>query len=170
MKNPRQAFYIILAAVLITGLIFSLFAFSKIRAIRGLRTAIEKTAAERERLGKKDADGSTQAQKSIPRKMWTTEFIETVYSTSQKYGIRDLTFEQKSVESSRRQAQGIGRITLQSYPLRMTFHAGYREMAEFIQKLQGLEKLVTIDSLKIKREQGFLAIEMTASTYAMEEK
>ena len=102
--------------------------------------------------------------------MWTTEFIETAYTTSRKYGIRDLTFDQKSVDSSRRQAQGNGRQSLQSYPVRMTFHAGYREMAEFIQELQGLEKLVTIDNLKVKREKKFLAIEMTASTYAMEGK
>ncbi len=171
MKDQKKAFYIILAVVIGTGLIFSLYAFSKIRAIHDLRAAIEKTGSERARAIEKDSDSSTPLRGvNIPQKMWTTEFIETAYSASRKYGIRDLTFEQKSVDSSRRQTQGNGRISLQSYPVTMTFHAGYREMADFIQELQGLERLVTIDSLKVKREKSYLAVEMTASSYAMEGK
>ncbi|MDP2157923.1 MAG: type 4a pilus biogenesis protein PilO [Nitrospirota bacterium] len=170
MKNQKKGFYIILAAVIVTGLIFSLYTFSKIRSIHQLRAAIEKTGAERTRAIEKESGSSTDAGKALPQRMWTTEFIETAYTASRKYGIRDLTFEQKPVDSSRRQAQGNGRISLQAYPVRMTFHAGYREMAEFIQELQGLERLVTIDSLKVKREKGYLAVEMTATTYAMEGK
>jgi len=170
MKNRKKAFYIILAVVTITGLIFSLYAFSKIRSIRELRAAIEKTGAERARAIEKDSDSSIDVTKSLPRKMWTTEFIETAYTASRKYGIRDLTFEQKSVDSSRRQTQGSRQLSLQSYPVKMTFHAGYREMAEFIQELQRLERLVTIDNLRVKSEKSYLAVEMTASTYAMEGK
>lgn len=170
MKNRKKTFYIILAAVLITGLIFSLYAFSKIRSIHKLRAAIEKSGTERLLAIEKESKSSTGVKKSIPQKMWTTEFVEIVYSASQKYGIRDLTFEQKSVDGSRRQTQGNSRLTLQSYPVKMTFHAGYREMAEFIQELQGLERLVTIDSLKVKREKSYLSVEITANTYAMEGK
>lgn len=172
MKNEKKAFYIILAVVIVTGLIFSLYAFSKIKAIRELRATIEKNSAERARVIAKDSDSSTDVRKPtlIPQKMWTTEFIETVYNTSRRHGIRDLTFEQKSADSSRRQTQGNSLLSFQSYPVKMTFHAGYREMAEFIRELQGLEKLVTIDNLKVKHEKNILAIEMTASTYAMEVK
>lgn len=180
MNNRKKTFYIILAVVIITGMIFSLYAFSKIKSIHELRAVIKKSGAEHELAIKKDSDSSTDSSKStlwgkvVPQKMWTTEFIETAYSTSRKYGIRDLTFEQKSADNSRRQTHGKIPLSLQSYPVRMTYHAGYREMAGFIQDLQGFEKLVTIESLKIKREnnsftpQRVLAVEMTASTYAME--
>jgi Tfp pilus assembly protein PilO len=170
MKKEKKVFFIILAVILITGLIFSLYAFSKIKSIRELRAAIEKTGAEHTRAIEKESKSSTDAKKVMPQKIWTTEFIETAYTISRKYEIRDLTFDQKSVDRSHRQTQGNSRLSLQSYPVRMTFHAGYREMAEFIQELQGLEKLVTIDSLKIKREKSALAVEMTANTYAMEVK
>lgn len=170
MKKQKKAFYIILAVVISTGLIFSFYAFSKIRSIHKLRAAIEKSGTERLLAIEKESKSSAGVKKSIPPKMWTTEFIETAYTTSQKYGIRDLTFEQKSADSSRRQPRGNGQPALKSYPVRMTFHAGYREMAEYIQELQGLEKLVTIDSLKVKHEKSYLVIDMTATTYSMEGK
>lgn len=169
MKKEKKIFYSILAAVIITGLIFSLYAFTTVRSIRALRTAIEKTAVERTRaLGKESGSGS-EVKKSIPQKMWTTEFIEMAYTASRKYGIKEMTFEQKAPDSIRRQPQGNKQPSVQAYPVRMTFNSGYREMAEFIQQLQGLERLVTIDSLKVKREKDSLAIDLTASTYAMEE-
>lgn len=170
MKNRKKAFYIILAVVIATGLIFSFYAFSKIRSIHKLRASIEKSGNERLLAIDKELKNSTGTKKTVPQKMWTTEFIEIAYNASRKYGIRDLTFEQKSADSSRRQPRGNSMPALKSYPVRMTFHAGYREMAEYIQELQGLDKLVTIDSLKVKHEKSFLAIEMTANTYAMEEK
>ncbi|MBI5632908.1 MAG: type 4a pilus biogenesis protein PilO [Nitrospirae bacterium] len=170
MKNQGKAFYIILAVVIVTGLIFSLYAFSKIKAIRELRAAIKKSGAEHELAIAKNSDSSTDIMKFIPQRMWTTEFIETAYTVSRKYGIRDLLFEQKSADNTRRQTHGNSPVSLRSYPVRMTFHAGYREMADFIQELQGFEKLVTIESLMIRREKSSLAVEMTASTYAMEAK
>lgn len=170
MKNEKKIFYIILAAVLITGLLFSFYAFSKIRSIHALRAVIEETGAERAQAIGKDSDRSAEVRKTLPERIWTTEFIETAYNASRKYGIRDLTFDQKSGGSSHRLTSGNGRPSLQSYPVRMTFRSGYREMADFIQALQGLDKLVTIDSLKIKRQKSYLAVEMTASTYAMEVK
>jgi len=170
MKSRKKAFYIILAVVIITGLLFSLYTYSKVRSIRALRADIEKIGADRAEAVRKDANNSTQTGITVPPKMWTTEFIETAYAASQKHGIRDLTFEQKLSDSSRRQTQGASRPTLKAYPVKMTFHAGYREMADFIQELQGLERLVTIDSLMVKREKSFLAVELTASTYAMEGK
>ncbi len=168
MKKEKQTFFIILAVVLITGMLFSLYAFSKIRSIRELRASIEKIGTDRARAMAKESGSASGARKAIPQKMWSTEFIETAYTASIKYGIRDLAFEQKSTEGSRRQTQGKGLQSLQSYPVRITFHAGYREMANFIQELQGLEQLVTIDSLKVKHDKSYLAVEMTASTYAME--
>jgi len=168
MKKEKKTFFIILGVVIVTGLIFSLYAYSKIRSIRELRASIEKTGTDRAREIAKESDSTSGARKSIPQKMWTTEFIETAYNASKKYGIRDQAFEQKSSEGPRKQGQGNSRLSLQSYPVRMTFHAGYREMAEFIQELQGLDKLVTIDSLKVNPEKSSLAVEMTVSTYAME--
>lgn len=182
MKKEKKAFYLILAVVLVTGLIFSLYVFSRIRAIHELRASIGKIVSERAQTIDKDSDSSSDTKKpailgtGIPQKIWTTEFIETVYNVSRKYGIRDLTFEQKTQGGSNRPAQGNSRVSLHPYPVRITFHAGYREMADFIKELQGYEKLVTIDSLKVRRErnsivpQRVLFIEMTAITYTMEEE
>lgn len=170
MKNQTKPFFVVLAIVVVTGLIFSLYAYSKIRSIRELRTTIDKIGTERARAVWKDADGGSDTQKSIPQKMWTTEFIETAYTVSQKYRITDMTFEQKSLDSARKQTPANIRLTLQSYPVKITFHAGYREMAEFIRELQDLERLVTVDNLKVKSEKSYLAVEITLSTYAMEGK
>lgn len=174
MKSRNKAFYLIVAVVLITGLIFSLYAFSKIRSIHELRAALEKSGAERALAIEKNSDlrGTITPLRgiAIPRKIWATEFIETAYNASRKYGISNLTFEQKSPESARRQTQGNSRQSFQSYPVKMTFHAGYREMAEFIRELQGLDRLVTIDNLRVKSEKSYLAVEMTISTYTMEGK
>ncbi|MBI5848000.1 MAG: type 4a pilus biogenesis protein PilO [Nitrospirae bacterium] len=170
MNNQKKAFYIILAVVIVTGLLFSFYAFSKISSIHKLRAAIEKSGAERVLTTEKYSGSSADLRKSIPGKMWTVEFIETAYNASRKHKISDLTFEQKSLDVSRRQTQGNSRPSLQAYPVKMNFHAGYREMAEFVRELQNLEKLVTIDNLRVKGEKSYLAVEMTISTYAMEEK
>ncbi len=170
MNKQKKAFYILLAVIIVTGLLFSLIAVSKIRSIQELRAAIKKSGTERALAIEKDSDRSPDTKKSIPRKMWTTEFIETAYNVSRKHGIKDLTFEQKSTDNSRKQPRGNGQPSLQAYPVRLTFHSQYREMANFIQELQGFEKLVTIDSLKVKREKSSLVVELMASTYSMEEK
>lgn len=176
MKNQKKAFYILVTVVITTGLIFTLYAFSKIRSIHELRAAIKRSGEERELAIRKNSDSSAGAAISnrrgafIPRKLWTTEFIETAYTSSRKYGIRNLSFDQKSPESSRRQPQGQDRPALQVYPVKMTFHAGYREMAEFLRELQELDRLVTIDNLRVKNEKSYLAVEVTVSTYAMEGK
>ncbi len=169
MKRQKSVFYIILAVVLITGMSFSIYTISTIRSIRGLRAALEQKAAERAHAVEIDAGEGIAVSRYIPQKSWTTEFIETAYSASRKYGIRDLTFVQKSVDSPRRQTQAGGRLPFNSYPVRMSFHSGYREMAEFIADLQGSQRLITIDSLKVSRDKDALVIEMTAGTYAMEE-
>lgn len=180
MKSQNRAFSIILAAVIISGTFFSLYAFSKIKSIHELRAAVKKSGAERDLAIKMASESSTESGKStpwgavVPQKMWTAEFIETAYTASRKYGIKDLTFEQKSADSSRRQDRSRISTPVKSYPVRITFHAGYRQMADFIDELQRFERLVTIESLRVKREdisgmsRKLLAIELTASTYTME--
>jgi hypothetical protein len=112
-------------------------------------------------------------EKAIPEKLWATEFMETVYTTAKKHDIKDLTFEQKAGSDqvrAHRPAMNKAKAqkAIKAHPVKISFRSGYRAVAEFVREIQSLDKPITIEGLKIKRDKGALSVEMTASTYSME--
>ena len=59
-----------------------------------------------------------------------------------------------------------------SYPITINFNSGYRDLAEFIREIQNHERLVTLKSIRAKpeKEKDYLAVEIVADLYSMEEK
>jgi|GEM_PF-6207676 len=170
MKKNRLFLYII-SAVLVSGIVFSLYVIFKIRTIRNLRTSAGSISSEAAVKAGHGTASENKPGKNIPSKMWAAEFIEIAYDKANRVGIRNLVIEQKSKDISPANitAQHSSR-KIRSYPARISFSSGYREMAEFIRELQSMDRLVTIEGLKIKGEKSSLAVDITVVTYSMEAK
>ena len=178
MKKSKIIFISVIAAIVISGIFFSVYFRSKIKNIKNLRTSIENlyiadtSAAETP----KELTGLDQL---FPQKGGTTEFIENIFLLSKKHSIKDLHVEYKSHEtitlgsgkqiiSGRESIHKSGAIYV--HPIRMNFKSGYRNMAEFIKEIQDHQRLVTIKNLKVSKGKNLLSAELVLNIYSTEEK
>jgi Tfp pilus assembly protein PilO len=177
MKKQKIFFIAIVTAVVVSGLLFSVYCKYKIASMKSLRTSIEAIQGSTLRV-ERDSGDRELLSKLFPEKASITEFIEDIYEVSKQQSIRNLFFEQKNQEfielSSGKilkalPATGEKPKVLSSFPVKITFHSGYRNMAEFVREIQNRERLVTVESLKAKRDKGFLAVEMVVDIYSTEE-
>ena len=176
MKKQKIVFIALITAVAVSGLLFSLYCKSKIASMKSLRTSIEAIQGSALRVEKESEDKETLI-KLFPEKASLMVFIEDIYGLSKQRGIKNLFFEQKSQEfidlSSGRVLKalpltGIQPKVLSSFPVKITFHSGYRNMAEFVREIQNQERLVTVKNLRAKHDKGFLAVEMVVDIYSSE--
>ena len=179
MKKPKIAFILVITVVIVSGLLFSLYVKSKISSIKSLRASIEELQKNNQASIEKDTGGIKNLKELFPEAGNISEFIENAYRISKLRGIKNLTFEQKSREFI---DLGSGKIlkamplsgqkpqVIYSYPIKNSFNSNYRNMAEFIRELQNQNRLVTIESLIVKRDIEYLTVEMVVNIYSTEER
>jgi Tfp pilus assembly protein PilO len=175
MNRPKILFLLIMTAVIVSGLLFSLYLKSKISSMRNLRASIEDFQKKtQEDLEKKPA-GMHNLKELFPAAGNTAGFIENAYRIAKQRGIQDMIFEQKRTEfldsASGRTfkalpVSGQKPKVISVYPVRISFHSGYRNMAEFIREVQDQPRMVTIESLAVKRDTGYLSVDMVMNIYA----
>ncbi len=179
MKKPKIAFIIVMTAVIVSGLLFSLYVKSKFSSIRSLRASIEELQKDNRASIEGDTGGIENLKELFPQSGNITGFIENVYRISKLRGIKNLTFEQKNREfidlSSGKILKAMpvsGRKprVIYSYPIKISFNSGYRNMAEFIREIRNQDRLATIESLTAKRDIEYLTVEMVVNIYSTEER
>lgn len=178
MKKSKTLFIAIITAVVVSGLLFSLYCKSKIASIKNLRTSIE-TLQNEDLFTEGESPDIQNLRLLFPERTHITEFIENIYTISKKLKIKNLFFEQKNKEfielSSGRVLKALPTSgekpkVLYSFPVKISFNSGYRNMAEFVRAIQNQKRLVTIESLKAKQDNGYLSVEMVANVYSTEER
>jgi Tfp pilus assembly protein PilO len=179
MRKPKIIFIIAITALIISGLIFSLYVKSKISSIKSLRASInELQKSSNLTMEEENTEAIRNLKELFPEKENITKFIESAYRISKARSIKNFTFEQKSRESidlasgkilKVMPAQGQRPKVIYSYPIKISFNAGYRNTAEFIRGIQNQNRLATLDSLLITSDNEYLAVEMVVTIYSMEE-
>ncbi len=179
MKRQKITFILLLTAVVVSGALFSFYAKSRIASINSLRSSIKSFDRVRDVSDIKDTGEIRNLKELFPEKADIAGFIENIYPVSKKYFVKNLTFEQKGREFIELNsgkvlkalpAAGQKTKLIYSYPVKVNFYSAYRNMAEFVRVIQNQERLVTIDSLKVKRDKETLAVEMAVHIYSTEEK
>lgn len=178
MKKSKIIFISVIAALVISGIFFSIYFRNKIKNIKNLRASIENLYVAGT-PGAETPKGLTDLNQLFPQKGGTTEFIENIFLISKKYFIKDMLVEYKSHEalalgsgkqmtSGRESAHKTG--VLYVHPITITFNCGYRNMAEFIREIQDRQRLVSIKTLKVNKGKDLLSAELVLNIYSMEEK
>lgn len=179
MNRQKILFLAIVAAVILSGTAFFFYAKSAFSSIKTLRVSIEEFQKKSQEDLKKNTGGIQNPRELFPEEANITEFIENAYSASKQRGVRSLTFEQKTTEfidlSSGKVLKSIpvsGKKprVIYAYPVKFSFDSGFRNMAEFIREIQNQKRLVTIQSLTVKRDIDHLSTDMVIAVYSMEEK
>jgi Tfp pilus assembly protein PilO len=177
MKKPKIVFILVITAVIVSGLLFSLYVKSKISSIKSLRASVEELQKNNRAAIEKDTGGIKNLKELFPEAGNISEFIENVYRISKLRGIKNLTFEQKNREFI---DLGSGKIlkampvsgqkprVIYSYPVKISFNSNYRNMAEFIREMQNQNRLATIGNLMVKRDIEYLTVEMVVNIYSTE--
>lgn len=179
MKKPKIAFIIVMTAVIVSGLLFSLYVKSNFSSIRSLRASIEELQKKNREAVEKDTGEIENPKELFPESADIAAFIENAYRISKLRGIKNLTFEQKGRELI---DLGSGKIlkampvsgqkprVIYSYPIKISFNSGYRNMAEFIREIRNQDRLAAIESLTAKRDIEYLTVEMVVNIYSTEER
>lgn len=179
MNRQKILFLLILAALILSGIVFFFYAKSTFSLIKNLRSSIEEFQKKSQEDLKKNAGGIQNLKGLFPEEGNITEFIENAYRISKQRGIRNLTFEQRRTEfidlSSGKVLKSVpvsGKKpkVIYAYPVKFSFDSGYRNMAEFIREIQNQNRLVTIQSLTAKRDIDHLSAEMVVTVYSMKER
>ncbi len=179
MKKPKIAFIIVMTAVIVSGLLFSLYVKSKFSSIRSLRASIEELQKNNREAVEKDTGGIKNLKELFPEAANITAFIENAYRISKLCGIKNLTFEQKSREFIDLRSGKILKAmpvsgqkprVIYSYPIKISFNSGYRNMAEFIREIRNQDRLAAIESLTAKRDIEYLTVDMVVNIYSTEER
>jgi len=179
MKRQKIAFILVVTAVIVSGSLFSFYVKSKVSSIKSLRSSIRNYDKVKDVITAKETVGINNLKELFPETGNIPGFIENTYMISKKYSVKNLTFEQKGREFI---DLGSGKVlkelpavkqkvkVIYSYPVKINFYSGYRNMAEFIREMQNQERLVTIHGLTIKRDKETLAAEMVVYVYSTEER
>lgn len=177
MKKSKKVFMLLVAGLVVSGLFCIFYVKSKISSIKTLRSSLSEIV-----LRVSDADQQRNAQgmefgELFPGKSDIAGFMEEIYLISNKYDIKNLSFEQKDRELidlgsgniiKAMPASGQKSNVMYSYPVRISFYSGYRGQAEFIREMQNMKRLVTIKNLKVRRDQGLLATDIVVNIYSAE--
>lgn len=178
MKKPKIISMSLIAVLVTSGIFFSVYFSNKIKNLKDLRASIENLYTS-DTLITDTPKGLTELDLLFPKNGRTTEFIENIFLLSKKYSINNMQVEYKSHEaidlgsgqqiiSGRGSSHSTGAIYV--HPIRLNFKSGYRNMAEFIGKLQDQQRLVTIKKLKVNKEKDILSSELILNVYSTEEK
>ncbi|MBM4147358.1 MAG: hypothetical protein FJ240_13975, partial [Nitrospira sp.] len=166
MNRQKILFPVILAAVILSGIIFFFYAKSAFSSIKNIRVSIEEFQKKSREDLKKNTSGIQNPKELFPEEGNITEFIENAYSTSKQRGIRNLSFEQKTTEFidltsgkvlKALPVSGKKPGVIYVYPVKFSFDSGFRNMAEFLREIQNQKRLVTIQSLTVKRDMDHLS-------------
>jgi len=179
MKKMKVAFILLVTAVIVSGLLFSLYVNSKISSIKRLQSSIAELQ-ENSLINVKEETGAIKNLKVLfPDEGNNTESVEKAYRIAKSHGIKNLVFEQRSRElielSSGKilktmPASGKKQKVIYVYPIKISFNSGYRNMAEFIREIQNQDRMVTVENLTAKRDTEHLSVEMVVSIYSTEER
>lgn len=179
MKKPKITFILVLMAIIVSGLLFSFYVKTKISSIKNLRASIEELQKNGQVSIEEDKGGIKNLKELFPEEGNITEFIENTYRISKLRGIKNFTFERKNRELI---DLGSGKIlkaipvsvqkpkVIYSYPIKISFNSNYRNMAEFIREIQNQDRMVTIESLMVKPDNEYLAVEIVVNIFSMEER
>lgn len=184
MKKQKWLFILLISGVIISGIIFSFYTKSKISSIRDLRSSIKEFDISRKQAAVEESDASRNLHELIPETDGITGFIENIYRISVRRSLKHLTLDYKdrefielntgkllkAIPVSEQKLSAQKPKVLYSYPMKIHFYSGYREMAEFIREVQSQPRLVTIEDLKVKPEKSLLSVEMTIHIYSTEGK
>lgn len=177
MKKTNKISLLLIAGLLISGIFYIFYVKSKVSSIHALRSSLREIV-----LNVSDTEGQRSVQdiefaELFPVKSDMARFIEDLYLISKKHEIKNLYFEQKERElldtatgniMKAMPASGKKPNVIYSYPVKVNFHSGFRGQAEFIREIQNMKRLVTIKTLKVRRDEGLLATEMVVNIYSME--
>jgi len=179
MKKMKGAFLLLIAAVIISGLLFAAYVKAKRSSIKKLRASIEELQKSTQGTVEDDIEVISNLRELFPAEGAATEYIEKAYWIAKSHAIKNLVFEQRSREfielgsgktiktfpASAQKPKGIS-----VYPVKISFTSGYRNMAEFIRELQNQPRMVTIENLTAKRDTENLSVEMVLNIYSAEER
>src|SRR4030042_1850940 len=167
MKKPKIAFILVITAVVVSGLLFSLYVKTKLSSIKKIKASIEELQKIGHAAIEKDTVGIKNLTELFPEAGNVTGFIENAYRISKLRGIKNLTFEQKNMEFI---DLGSGKIlkampvsgqkpgVIYSYPVKLSFNSNYRNMAEFIREIQNQARLATVERLMEKSNLEYLTV------------
>jgi Tfp pilus assembly protein PilO len=179
MKKMKGAFILLIAAVIVSGLLFSLYVMSERSSIKKMRSSIEELQKGSQMTVKEDTEVTGTLRELFPPEGAVTEYIEKAYLIAKAHDIKNLILEQRGREFIE---LGSGKTlkampasahkpkVIYVYPVKISFHSGYRNMAEFIRELQDQPRMVTIENLTAKRDAGYLSAEMVLDIYSSEDR
>lgn len=179
MKKMKVAFILLVTAVIVSGLLFTLYVKSKISSIKRLQSSIAELQKNSQINIKEETGAIKDLKELFPDEGNNTESVEKAYRIAKSHGIKNLVFEQRSRELIE---LGSGKIlktmpasgkkpkVIYVYPIKISFNSGYRNMAEFIREIQNQNRMVTIENLIAKRDTEYLSVEMVVNIYSTEER
>ena len=175
MKHSRRGVVLIVMAVIITGILFSLHIRSRMLRSDALRRSIDEVYVAIQAVASTDTGSTENISRLFPEPADVTGFIEQIYGKAARYGLQDIIFQHNHVEYLE---FGSGRVlkalpssgerpdVLFAYPVIIRFRSDYRGLAEFIREVQNLERLATIETLKTRRDSDGISTEMVVSIYS----
>jgi Tfp pilus assembly protein PilO len=179
MKKMKVAFMLLIAAVLVTGLLFAMHVTSKRSSIKKMRSSIEELQKGSQTTVEEDTEKISNLRELFPADGAVTEYMEKAYWIAKSHAIKNMVFEQRSREFIE---LGSGKVlkalpasaqkpkVIYVYPVKISFTSGYRNMAEFIRELQNQPRMVTIENLTATRDTEHLSVEMVLNIYSAEER
>ena len=179
MKKMKGAFILLIAAVIVSGLLFAAYVKAKRSSIQEVRSSIEELQKSTQITAEGAPETISNLRQLFPAEGAVTEYIEKAYWIAKSHAIKNLVLEQRSrefidLESGKAlkalPASARNPKVISVYPVKISFTSGYRNMAEFIRELQNQPRMVTIENLAAKRDTEHLSVEMVLNIYSAEER
>ena len=179
MKKMKGAFFLLIAAVIVSALLFAVYVKAGLSSIKKAQASIEELQKSSQVTPEGDPETIRSLRELFPAEGAVTEYIEKAYWIAKSHAIKNLVFEQRSREFI---DAGSGKViktlpasaqkkaVISVYPVKISFTSGYRDMAEFIRELQNQPRMVTIENLAAKRDIDHLSVEMILNIYSAEER
>ena len=179
MNKMKGAFLLLIAAVVVSGLLFAAYVKAKRSSIKKVQASIEELQKSTQVTPESDPETILSLRELFPPEGAVTEYIEKAYWIAKSHAIKNLVFEQRSrefidsgsgkvIKTLPASSQKPGGISV--YPVKISFTSGFRNMAEFIRELQNQPRMVTIENLTAKRDTEHLSVEMVLNIYSAEER
>lgn len=165
----RQSKLIVLISYLLILLLFMLaYRTNRAKKVKLLRADLARVSAEKDQVRTAEAEVAS-ITRMIPAESGVSVFIESLYGAAKEAGLKQhevSTETNKSGGSARPGGSNTTEVVVRQN-LKVTVSGGYRNFAEYVRRVQNIERFNRITDFKLNPENDQLKGTLTLELYSL---
>lgn len=163
----KNKFIVLVAYLLVLGVVILGYRINRTSKIKRLRADLTRIASDQNKTSTAEAE-VTRLSRLIPSEANTPAFIESLYQCAGESGLKQHEVATEAVKSLTTARPGAGDTTsVAKHRIRVSATGSYRSFAEYLRRVQNIERFNRITEFKLVPDSGQLKGTFAIELYSL---